>query len=48
MVFDITHDFTPALIGLAILLAGTVLLIRQKSAVINETATPETPSGFYE
>jgi MFS transporter, OFA family, oxalate/formate antiporter len=48
IVFDITHDFTPALAGLAVLLAGTVFLIRQKSAVINETATPETPTGFYE
>ncbi|MFN2357941.1 MAG: MFS transporter [Desulfotignum sp.] len=47
-VFDIYHDFTPALAGLAVLLAGTVLVIRQKSAVINETATPETLTGFYE
>ncbi len=35
-VFDIYHDFTPALAGLALLLAVTVLLIRQKSAVIND------------
>jgi OFA family oxalate/formate antiporter-like MFS transporter len=40
IVFDITHDFTPALAGLAVLLAGTVLLIRQKSAVINDRISP--------
>lgn len=42
IVFDITRDFTPALAGLAVLLAGTVLLIRQKSTVINARISPLT------
>jgi MFS transporter, OFA family, oxalate/formate antiporter len=42
IVFDITRDFTPALAGLAVLLAATVLLIRQKSAVINDRISPLT------
>ena len=42
VVFDITRDFTPALTGLAVLLAATVVLIRQKSAVINDRIFPLT------
>ncbi|MDT8379985.1 MAG: MFS transporter [Desulfotignum sp.] len=34
-VFDLTHDFTPALAGLAILLALTALAVRQKTPLIN-------------
>ena len=40
LVFDRCHDFTPALAGLAALLAGTVFLIRQKSAVVNVRIPP--------
>jgi OFA family oxalate/formate antiporter-like MFS transporter len=34
-VFDITHDFPPALAGLAILLALTALVVRKKAPLIN-------------
>ena len=39
-VFDITHDFTLALSGMAGLLAVTVLVIRRKKAVVNDRVTP--------
>ena len=40
IIFDITGNFFPALAGLSILLALTVLLIRKKSAVINDRVSP--------
>jgi MFS transporter, OFA family, oxalate/formate antiporter len=39
-VYDTCHTFTPALAGLAGLLVITALVIRRKTAVINDTATP--------
>ncbi|MFN2436330.1 MAG: MFS transporter, partial [Desulfotignum sp.] len=34
-VFDLFHDFTPALAGLALLLTMTALIIRHKTHMIN-------------
>ncbi|HSL62909.1 MAG TPA: MFS transporter [Desulfotignum sp.] len=39
-VFDIFHDFTLALAGMAGLLAVTVLVIRRKKNVVNDRVTP--------
>ena len=39
-VFDVFHDFTPALGGLALLLAVTAVLIRYKTKQINDRITP--------